>query len=86
MPPIRYFLIAYDRHRGILLEEPRDFDDEAAAVDAYASAERDHAGDRNIEIVLVGADSLETIKTTHSNYFSNGLVDALSKALERQPA
>ncbi len=31
--------------------------------------EQEHLGDRHLEIVLVGADSIETIMQTHGNYF-----------------
>lgn len=84
MAPIRYFLIIYDRHRGQLLDEPREFQDETIASEAYASAEKEYNGDRNIEVVLVGADSIETVRQTHSNYF-DGQPGDFSQALERSP-
>ena len=33
--------------------------------------ERKYAGQGNFEIVLVGADSIETIKRTHGQYFAD---------------
>ena len=43
------------------------------AQSAYAEAERanEHAGGR-LDVVLLSADSLETIKRTHSSYFGDG--------------
>lgn len=41
-----------------------------AAMAAYAQLERDHdQKDTAIEIVLIGSDSLETVRLTHANYF-----------------
>jgi hypothetical protein len=34
--------------------------------------EREHRGDDKLEIVLIGSDSIETVRRTHSNYFGNG--------------
>lgn len=77
--PTRYFLIVYDRHRGQLLEEPpREFDDQEVALSAYDKAEQAYRTDRNIEIVLVGADSLETVRQTHSNYFGGDFSELLA--------
>ena len=74
MPELRYFLIVYDRARGdLIVDAPRDFDDEEIALEAYAGAESEHRNDRNVEVVLVGADSLDTVRQTHSNYFGGGL-------------
>lgn len=74
MAPIRFFLIVYDRRAGQLVEDPpREFDDQDVALDAYAAAERQHGDDRNVEVVMVGADSLETVRQTHSNYFGSDL-------------
>lgn len=43
-----------------------DYDD---ALEAYAVREREHRLDPAVEVVLLGADSLDTIKKTHSSYF-----------------
>lgn len=66
--PIVHFLLVYDRQQGKLtFQQP--YADSAAAVHAYEQMEEKHRDDRHIEIVLVGADSLETIMLTHGNYF-----------------
>ncbi len=48
--------------------------DELAATTAYSAREHEYREDTRIEVVLVGADSLETVRKTHSHYFarSNG--------------
>ena len=45
------------------------FEDAAVAGTEYARLEAEHRDDPNYEIVLVGADSLETIQKTHGHYF-----------------
>ena len=78
MPPMRYFLIVYDRRRGELFGLPQEFEDDVLAREAYANTEREYRHDSNIEVVLIGADSLETVKQTHSNYFRSALSDYLA--------
>jgi len=82
MAPMRYFLIVYDRRRGeLLIDPPQEFDDELVAAEAYAAEEEKYWTDRNVEVVLIGADSLETVRQTHSNYFSRFSRSDLSKYL-----
>lgn len=79
MAPIRYFLIVYDRRQGELVDDPpREFDNQDVALDAYAATERQYQDDRNVEVVVVGADSLETVRQTHSNYFGSDLSKLLT--------
>ncbi len=68
--PLRDFLLVFDLDRQELVGEAREFESPAEAAWAYAALEGDeHRCDRNLEIVLIGADSLETICHTHPNYF-----------------
>ena len=65
---VHHYLIVYDvasRHA-----EYRTFEDYEQAVAEYAKLE-DQAGreQREREVVLLSADSIETIKRTHSSYF-----------------
>lgn len=79
MPPIRYYLIVYDRRLGQLAEDPpREFTDQEVALSAYDESEQAFRADRNIEVVLVGADSLDTVRQTHSNYFGGDLNSLLA--------
>lgn len=63
-----YFLLTFDRKRGKLLGKRR-FEDQDAASAAYAKAERSHRRDDGVEVVLVGADSEQTLRHTHGHYF-----------------
>lgn len=65
---IKHFLVIYDPDSGAV--DVRSFDtDYDAAQAAYARAEQSNGVDARLDIVLLSADSLETIKQTHSSYF-----------------
>jgi hypothetical protein len=66
--PFFHFLLVYDHGKHELVHRER-FEDADEAAEAYARMEGEHKGDKNLEIVLVGADSIETIRKTHGNYF-----------------
>ena len=72
---IEHFLIVFNRKADELIRfEPfgRDVD---RATDEYAATEReyrDRPDHEDYEIVLVGADSRETLEVTHSRYFKKG--------------
>lgn len=63
-----HFLLVYDLKQQKLLDSER-FDDADEASSAYAAKEGEYRGRDDLEIVLVGADSLDTIRRTHSHYF-----------------
>jgi hypothetical protein len=63
-----HFLLMYDHKQAKLVDQKR-FRDPGEALAAYAEWEEEHRWDPNLEIVLVGADSLETIMRTHGHYF-----------------
>lgn len=65
---IQHFLVVYDLAAGKAQVEKfgTDYD---AALGAYAVAEEDFANRDTHDIVLISADSLDTIKRTHSSYF-----------------
>jgi hypothetical protein len=65
---IKHFLITYDLKAGKAMVQTfgEDYD---GALAAYAEAEEEIRGDDSLEIVLVGADSIETVARTHSSYF-----------------
>jgi hypothetical protein len=73
-----HFLLVYDHGKRELIHRGR-YEDADEAAEAYAQMERDHRGDKDLEIVLVGADSIETIRKTHGNYFDGtGPLDPFS--------
>lgn len=66
---IKHFLLRHNmrtRHNEI-----ECFDDDASALEAYSREERRCCG-TDIEVVLLGADSIETVERTHSSYFATG--------------
>jgi hypothetical protein len=68
---LEHFLLLYDRAAG-KVQIRGVFTDAAEAAAAYEQLEREHKNDQNLEIVLVGSDSIETVKLTHGNYFKRG--------------
>lgn len=66
---LTHFLLVYDLRQQRLVDV-RKFIDATEATDAYGQAELEHLGDKDCEIVLVGADSLDTIRKTHGHYFT----------------
>ena len=69
---IQYFLLIYDRHRDELMSHESFGADVDAATTAYRAAEIEYHDRPEMDIVLVGSDSLETVKVTHSTYFRAG--------------
>ncbi len=65
---LRHFLLVYDLGAQHLIDQ-QEFDDGDEAAAAYAALERRNQGRNDLEIVLVGADSIETIMRTHAHYF-----------------
>ena len=65
---INHFLVVYDIRNGLAHVDAfgRNYDD---ALAAYAEAEEIHRRDDNVEVVLLGSDSIETLERTHSSYF-----------------
>lgn len=68
MTLIVHFLLVYDLHEQRLVSQEA-FNDAGEAAKAYADMEKRHRIDQDYEIVLVGADSIETIMKTHGQYF-----------------
>lgn len=65
---MKYFLMVFDRPRGRLLVN-QEFTDRASALRARFRAEREHSGSRDIEVVVLGADSVDALHRTHARYF-----------------
>lgn len=67
------YLIVYDRASGrqISLEEFGDNSD--AAISRYQDLEQANAGNPRMDVVLIGSDSLETVRVTHASYFAEGV-------------
>ncbi len=66
---IKHFLVIYDINAGEASVDDRFNADYHAALEAYAEAEATYRGRDDVEVVLLSADSIDTIKKTHSSYF-----------------
>jgi hypothetical protein len=84
MAPDQYFLLTYALAERTLDVRAYGADYEAAAV-AYTDREMQFKDDRGIEVVLVGADSLDTIRKTHSHYFEDVGDDIFAPFLQDLP-
>ena len=69
MTSMCHFLLAYDHDLQKLIEQD-EFADGVVAARAYTKMERVYRGQSRFEIVLVGADNIETIMKTHGHYFA----------------
>lgn len=77
---IKHFLVIYDPETGGVDVQRFDTDYEAAQK-AYAKAEQANGIDTRLDIVLLSADSLETIEQTHSSYFGGKVSELELKPL-----
>jgi hypothetical protein len=76
---IKHFLVTRDvtRRETIVVELGTDYE---AAQHAYQEAEQKARGRQDLDVVLLSADSLETIQLTHSSYFEPKSLDELLPA------
>jgi hypothetical protein len=72
---IKHFLVTYDPDRREATVEDFGYDYDTAQH-AYQEAEQRARG-TDLDVVLLSADSLETIKQTHSSYFEHRPLDKL---------
>jgi hypothetical protein len=65
---VRHFLVVFNiaAAKADVVEFEHDY---AAALDAYNRTEEKYRDDPNVEVVLLGSDSIETLERTHSSYF-----------------
>ena len=77
--PIHHFLLVFDHDLGELVESHAFGTKGELAVAAYALKEQEYTDRPNVEIVLIGSDSIETVRLTHANYFDG--TAAVSKYL-----
>lgn len=79
--PENYFILIYNIPSRELEIHPFE-DDYTGAADAYTEFEEEHRGDKSTEVVLVGADSIDTIRKTHSHYFADRADELFRQFLE----
>jgi len=69
MRALTHFLIVFDRTTSQLVSKT-PYSEEEDAMAEFSKAERANYGNEDIEIVLLSADSIETLEKTHEHYFS----------------
>lgn len=68
-----HFLLVYSLYDRMLIHQD-EFTDTKKAVTAYEAAEAEYRNSDEVarfEVVLVGADSIETVMRTHGHYFKD---------------
>lgn len=68
---IQHFILIFDRQARRLVEQIDFGNRAAAAVTRYGEIEALYWDQPHMDIVLVGSDSIDTIKVTHANYFED---------------
>jgi hypothetical protein len=61
-------LMVFNHQQGPLHQDVAIFAEVAETLRAYDAAERNLAEQEHIEVVLIGSDSLDTVRRTHANY------------------
>ena len=64
-----HFLIVFDRATSRLVSNA-SYGEEADAMAEFSKTEHANYGNDDIEVVLLSADSIETLEKTHGHYFS----------------
>lgn len=80
-PKIQHFILVFDRHVGHLVDQIEFGTKASAAVEKYEELEEQYRHDAHMDIVLVGSDSIETVKVTHANYFNGSARDVYADIL-----
>lgn len=81
MGAIQHFLLVFDHRTNQLIEQESFGTDSAAATKKYGEMEWKFKDSHAIDIVLVGSDSIETVKVTHANYFTGESVKMVEDVL-----
>lgn len=77
-----YFLLVYSFDESRLVEQ-EEFTDSDRAVARYDATEKAYRETRDrYEIVLIAADSIETVMSTHGHYFEQSTQSMFSEYLE----
>lgn len=82
MSAIKHFLLVFDHRSNKLITQQEFGSDAHAATKRYGEMEQQFRDCHAIDIVLVGSDSIETVKVTHANYFTGESVKMVQSALQ----
>ena len=70
---IQHFLLVFDHGVGRLIRTQEFGEDADAGLAAYASTEAEFGDRKDVEVVLIGSDSFDTVRRTHANYFDGSV-------------
>jgi hypothetical protein len=76
-----HYILIYDHKKQRLIDQLEFGTQVDAAAQKYAEIEQQYKDREGIEIVLVGADSIDTIMQTHSHYFSDSATEPFTELL-----
>lgn len=80
-PKIQHFILVFDRRAGHMVEQLSFGLDARAAIEKYEELEEQYRFEAHMDIVLVGSDSIDTVKVTHANYFDGSAKDVYADVL-----
>jgi hypothetical protein len=78
---VHHYLVVYDRRRGKILKHASYYDSNRA-LNARFDAEREYRGQQDIEVVVLSAESWQSLAHTHARYFK-GAQELAEAALSR---
>ncbi len=67
---LRHFLVVYRVAEGRAEMSEYSHEDYEEALDAYRATEEGHRDDAGVEVVLLSADSHESLMATHGRFFT----------------
>jgi hypothetical protein len=79
---VEHYLVIYNRRAGEIVRR-QTFQSSDTAMAARFMAEREYRAEPDIEIVVLGADSWEALRKTHSRYFER-VQELAESALKRE--
>ncbi|HEX5204134.1 MAG TPA: hypothetical protein VFW27_29750 [Actinoplanes sp.] len=78
---VRHYLVVFDRRSGAVVRF-QEFSNADDALTARFDAENEYADNADIEVVVLGASSKDSLLKTHARYFK-GTLEIASSALTR---
>lgn len=80
---MKHYLVVYDRVEGTIIKH-KGFRDASRALRARFDAERDYRGQGDVEVVVLGAESWDSLPQTHARYFK-GVQELAASAISLAP-
>lgn len=75
---INHYIVIFNAAKQELINLEYFDGDSSAALDRLSELEEQYLGDRAVQVILFGSESLEQLKLTHPHYFYDS--DALRAA------